>query len=146
LNPAQQGVWAAGEGIDQAPVMHYPFRGHSFTLVPVKNLSCQERLMANEVVVKSGKTLRVADEEWLIVESAVAPVVPSLFVEARHFAGVVYLSLAQTVVDVGNPPEARVCARLRFDIRLRKRCAISWARSSMMPSSPSTSPRQTDAR
>jgi hypothetical protein len=73
--------------------------------------------MAKEVVAKSGKTLRVADEEWLLVENAVAPVVPSLFVEARHFAGLVYLSLAQTVVDVGNPPEARVCARLRFDLR-----------------------------
>lgn len=107
---------ATGGGIDQAPVKHYRFRGRSFTLVPRQNLSCEERLMAKEVV-KSGKTLRVADEEWLLIEDAVAPVVPSLFVEARHFAGVVYLSLAQSVVDVGNPPEARVCARLRFDLR-----------------------------
>lgn len=42
--------------------------------------------MADEVVEKGGKTLRIADEEWLIVENDVAPVFPSLFVEARHFA------------------------------------------------------------
>ncbi|WP_394889565.1 hypothetical protein ACG873_30320 [Mesorhizobium sp. AaZ16] len=72
--------------------------------------------MVEEVTIRSGKTLRVGDSDWQIVEKDVAPVVPSVFLEARQFNGLVYISLAQTVVDAGNQPEAWVCARLRMDL------------------------------
>lgn len=73
--------------------------------------------LADEIkAVGTGKTLKVGDVDWVIVEDGVAATIPSLFVEARHFNGVVYLSLAETVIDAGNRPEAHVCARLRMDL------------------------------
>lgn len=74
--------------------------------------------MGDEVraVLGTGKTLKVGDTDWVIVDHGISPTIPSLLVEARHFNGVVYLSVAQTVVDDMNRPEAHVCARLRMDL------------------------------
>lgn len=74
--------------------------------------------MADEVVVGSGKTLRVGDVDWVIVERETCEtLVPSLITEARLVSNsVIYLSLAQTVVDGANAPEAHICVRLRLDL------------------------------
>lgn len=69
------------------------------------------------VVLSSGKMLRVGDVDWVLSESAdVRPVLPTFLVETRHVGQVIYLSLAETVIDAHNGPEARVCSRLRLDI------------------------------
>jgi len=74
--------------------------------------------MADEVeaVLRSGKTMKVGDVTWVIVDDGVPVVVPSLFIEGRHHDGIVYLSLAQTVVDANASPEAVVCTRLRMGL------------------------------
>uniref|UniRef100_Q11LV9 Uncharacterized protein n=1 Tax=Chelativorans sp. (strain BNC1) TaxID=266779 RepID=Q11LV9_CHESB len=42
---------------------------------------------------------------------------PTLLTEARVVNGsVIYLSLAETVIDGGNVPEVRICTRLRLDL------------------------------
>ncbi|MCF6114863.1 hypothetical protein [Mesorhizobium muleiense] len=74
--------------------------------------------MVDEVkaVLGTGKTIKIGNVDWIIVDDGVLPVVPSAFVEARHYDGLVYLSLAQTVIDEGNPPEVRVCTRMRMGL------------------------------
>lgn len=73
--------------------------------------------MADEVVIGSGKTLRIGDVDWIIKDDGVAAVMPSMLTEARVVNGsIIYLSLADTVVDGANVPEVRICARLRLDL------------------------------
>jgi hypothetical protein len=72
--------------------------------------------MSNDVVIRSGKTLKVGDVTWVIQDSGLPAVMPTLFVENRIVNDVLYLSMAETVIDIGNEPEAKVCVRMRLDL------------------------------
>lgn len=71
--------------------------------------------MSNEVVITSGKTIKMGDVDWVIVDPGLPTVLPPVILEHRQVNGVLYLSLGETIVDAGNSPEVRVCARLRLD-------------------------------
>lgn len=72
--------------------------------------------MAEEVVVRSGKTLQIQDATWVVVDGGVPPVVPTIFTEARTYDGIIYLAFAQSIIDGDNGPEAHICARLRLGL------------------------------
>jgi len=71
--------------------------------------------VSNEVVITSGKTIKMGEVDWVIVDPGLPTVLPSVILEHRQVNGVLYLSLGETIVDAGNSPEVRVCARLRLD-------------------------------
>jgi len=72
--------------------------------------------MSNEVVIRSGKTLRVGEEAWTIVEPTHVPVAcPDLFLDTRLLNNSVIMTLGQTRVE-GGEREVAVCTRLRMDL------------------------------
>lgn len=72
--------------------------------------------MADEVVVTSGKTLRVGDNDWPIRDTGTRVEFVDLVLENRIADGIVYLSLGQAVVDGNGPPEALTAVRMRMTV------------------------------
>lgn len=74
--------------------------------------------MADEVraILSTGKALKLGEEVWPVVGDVVPPTFVDLIAEARHHNGIVYLSLAQTVFDMGATPEAVIATRLRMNL------------------------------
>ena len=70
----------------------------------------------NDVVVRTGKTLRVGDVNWIIVEPVEIPLAcPDFVLDTRHFNGVIQIAMASTRVEA-DVREAVVCVRLRMDL------------------------------
>lgn len=74
--------------------------------------------MAEEVraVLGSGKTLKIGDETWVITDPGTRIEFVDFITEARHFNGVVYVSFANSIIDMGNAKEAAICSRLRMNL------------------------------
>lgn len=69
-----------------------------------------------KVVIRSGKTIQIGTETWVIADEGGPVHFVDWLTECRHFGGNVYLSFASAVADAGNEPEARICARLRMNL------------------------------
>ncbi|MCA0000972.1 MULTISPECIES: hypothetical protein [unclassified Mesorhizobium] len=74
--------------------------------------------MTDEIkaVLGTGKTLKIGEETWVIVERDIGVEFVDWITEIRQYGGNLYLSLATAVIDAGNAPEARICARLRMNL------------------------------
>ena len=72
--------------------------------------------MSNEVVIKSGKTFRLGDQEVVLREGEPPVIFHDIVVENRVFNGAVYLSLANLSIDGGNAPELTVVSRHRMSL------------------------------
>ena len=72
--------------------------------------------MADEIVVRSGKTLRVGDVSWTIVDEGKAPLTcPDFLVDTRNINGNLHLAFGSTRAE-GGVPEVLICTRMRIDI------------------------------
>lgn len=72
--------------------------------------------MVDEVVVRSGKTVKVGGEAWVITRDDAPVESVDMLCEARYFNGTVFLSFIQTVIDAGATPEAYINCRLRMNL------------------------------
>jgi hypothetical protein len=73
-------------------------------------------LMANEVVVKSGRRLPFGDKLLEIRDDGRPVHFVELLMEARQHMGVVSLAFGSVVWDANNEPLAQVASRLRMDL------------------------------
>ncbi|MEP4767464.1 MAG: hypothetical protein ABJY83_06130 [Roseibium sp.] len=63
------------------------------------------------------KTIKVNGIDYAIVEDPiVSTCCPDVVTEMRIGDHMINISLAETVADGGNPPEARICARMRLNL------------------------------
>lgn len=74
--------------------------------------------MSDEVraVIGTGKTLKIGDDTWMITDPGTRIEYVDFVTEARSYNGNFYLSFAQSIIDIGNPPEAVICSRLRMNL------------------------------
>ena len=79
-------------------------------------MSEEEKTLPFRAVLGSGRTLKVGEETWAISDPGTRVEFFDLISEARCFNGIVYFSVAQSVMDAGNPGEAVICARLRCNL------------------------------
>ncbi|MEP3047878.1 MAG: hypothetical protein ABJL55_19070 [Roseibium sp.] len=63
------------------------------------------------------KTIKVNGTDFAIVEDPLVPICcPDVVTEMRLGDHMINISLAESVVDGGNQPEARICARMRLNL------------------------------
>lgn len=72
--------------------------------------------MTEEVVVTTGKALKIGDERWVIRDPGTPVVLIDFITEARQFNGLIYMSFAHSIIDAGNEGDAVINARLRMNL------------------------------
>lgn len=72
--------------------------------------------MADGVVMKSGKTVKIDGHEWDIRDGDSRTVFVDFITENRINNGVLHLSLGSVHTDVNNAPIVEVSTRIRMDI------------------------------
>lgn len=72
--------------------------------------------MSNEVVIRSGKTYRLGDQEVVVRDTDPPVIFHDVVVENRLVNGTIYLSLANLTVDGNNAPELTIASRHRMSI------------------------------
>ncbi|PSH64677.1 hypothetical protein [Phyllobacterium sophorae] len=72
--------------------------------------------MTDEVVVGSGKTLKVGDETFKIKDHGVPISFVDFFTEYRANNGMVSFATAHIVHDAGNEPEVVINTRMRMSL------------------------------
>ena len=79
-------------------------------------MASEEKPLTVYTVPKSGKTLKIGNEVWPIIDPGVDVKFVDFLTEGRHFNGVVYLAFAHAIIDAGNPVEAVISSRLRMTL------------------------------
>src|SRR5690606_23127583 len=70
----------------------------------------------NEVVVKSGRKIAMGADWWEIRDNGEPVRYVDVLTEARHYNGVLYLTLGSAFIDANNAGIVDIAARLRMDI------------------------------
>lgn len=70
----------------------------------------------NEVVLSSGRKIAVGDEWWSVRKDDVPCQFVDFLAEARHYNGIVYLSLASGILDANNEPIMDIVSRMRMSL------------------------------
>jgi len=70
----------------------------------------------SDVVLKSGRTLKVGDFQWDILPDQLPLEFTDMLLEARHLNGVVYLSFGGAILDDSNKHVVKPVARLRMSL------------------------------
>ena len=73
-------------------------------------------MSANDVVIRSGRVVSMGTDQWELRDDGRNAEFVDILTELRYVNSVVYLSLASSIIEAGNPPTASLAARLRMDL------------------------------